>query len=313
MEGQRKIKLGEDRRFSVRWADKAHNSLSSFLHKPTVAFLTKTSANRSAGARSKAAELLTELEHITSSPVFGFHAIRPVEFTCGCGFIVRRSLEFLQTGKDVSCGGCGCLYQPTVQDDGRVRLDLIKISYICPRCQGQGSFPKHQATDAAEFECHSCGNAFRLSMRLFVEDLSPRLIPLRELDPGLLKGVEGIECFRGRKPNGSGFAPCRPLRPCCTRRPRTRCVSKSSSASPGGAGEAVTDGREGLVFDYLLTYFCKDNPSCTLVSTPINSVAVLSSRSSRTQYVGVIRISVITSFNFVLLICSMYSVAQSMQ
>ena len=55
--------LGEDRRFTQAWGNKAHNALGSFLHEPTIR-QSETGKATEEQARTKASEIADELDFI---------------------------------------------------------------------------------------------------------------------------------------------------------------------------------------------------------------------------------------------------------
>lgn len=74
--------LGEDRRFSLRWANKNHNVLGNFLHAPTMYQIESGVSQTSASIIKKATQVSEECEKILNSPVFNVNFGQFFEFKC---------------------------------------------------------------------------------------------------------------------------------------------------------------------------------------------------------------------------------------
>ena len=77
--------LGEDKRFTIKWGNKAHNALGSFLHEPTIAQFEKGDGDQEAAARAKVAEIITLLDDILSTSFMQFNMGNYVSIDCDCG------------------------------------------------------------------------------------------------------------------------------------------------------------------------------------------------------------------------------------
>lgn len=83
--------LGEDRRFSLDWANKNHNALGNFLHAPTMHQIELGVIPTVASIIQKTTQVADECEKILSSPVFKVNFGRFFEVKCiDCGTHIKR-------------------------------------------------------------------------------------------------------------------------------------------------------------------------------------------------------------------------------
>jgi hypothetical protein len=148
--------LGEDRRFSVKWANKAHNALSNFLHEPTLAQLEK-GVDVDAAARVKSEEILRELDRILDTPLFQTNFGIFVEIKCDCGFIIKRKEDVLKAGKPFSCGFCGRHYRYR-RDEAEDRWTFApsKEAYKCLSCDSEQEIETHLLASLPIIACSRC-------------------------------------------------------------------------------------------------------------------------------------------------------------
>ena len=73
--------FGEDRRFSLDWADK-HNALGNFLHAPTLHQIEKGEFSTKEKILKKARQVANEIDHILSSPIFNVNFGNFYKFNC---------------------------------------------------------------------------------------------------------------------------------------------------------------------------------------------------------------------------------------
>ncbi|MDO9499114.1 hypothetical protein [Falsiroseomonas sp.] len=149
--------LGEDRRFTVRWGNKAHNALGNFLHEPTLRQHELGKATLEADARAKAAEILAELERILSAPLFNVNFGEFITFDCTCGFLIKRKANFLSPEKPVVCGACGrrYIYQDAGGDDQH-RFIPDRATFNCFKCDAVCSVEAHELSSGKVVTC-ACG------------------------------------------------------------------------------------------------------------------------------------------------------------
>jgi hypothetical protein len=170
--------LGEDRRFTVKWANKAHNTLSNFLHEPTIYAHEKGGAADDITMREKAAEIIEELEAVTSSVIWNVNFSVFTEFKCGCGWTIKRKPEHLQTGSLVVCGNvdCGKQYVYSPEPDGKHLFTPDQHSYICNVCNEKRFIDTHKLKKLPIVVCDGCGSKAQTSMEYLLTPIERPLL-----------------------------------------------------------------------------------------------------------------------------------------
>lgn len=165
------IELGEVRRLSSKWANKAHNALGNFLHQPTIKQLTQLTNDLDVSARKKANEVITEIDRLLSSPVSSFRAHRLVEIKCDCGCRIARDVEFLNAQKRVICSSCGCEYLYSLDaEKGGYNFIPRKALWECNACKTSNSFPFHELKEGNSVSCSHCKKSFEIAMVLQLKE-----------------------------------------------------------------------------------------------------------------------------------------------
>jgi hypothetical protein len=149
--------LGEDRRFTQAWGNKAHNALGSFLHEPTIR-QSETGKATEEQARTKASEIADELDRILATSLFGVNMGQYIVFDCTCGFHVKRRTSVLSPDDKVVCGGCGkhWIYQEH-EGDPPWRFIPDGYSFSCLACEATCQFEAHELADGKVVTCDACG------------------------------------------------------------------------------------------------------------------------------------------------------------
>lgn len=149
--------VGEDRRFTVKWGNKAHNALGSFLHEPTIRQTEQGKATE-ADARLKAAEIADELDRILATALFGVNIGEFISFECVCGFHVKRRTSVLSHDAKVNCGGCGrhWIYQE-LEGDPAYGFIPDGYSFPCLNCTKTCQVEAHELGEGEIITCAACG------------------------------------------------------------------------------------------------------------------------------------------------------------
>lgn len=197
---------GEDRRFSLKWASKAHNSLGSALHTPTAAQRDKGGADGDAELRAKCAEVLATLDDLVTRPFFHFTGADYITAECDCGVTFKRRPAALQQNPVTECMGCGARYDYVAEhESGPHRLVLQAIGWTCPGCEAQLHVGLHQIDGRLEVTC-ACGEKFHLADQPVVHHLLPG--PTDGEDDGDPKVAAGVVTPAPSPPGDAG--PSRP-------------------------------------------------------------------------------------------------------
>jgi hypothetical protein len=163
--------LGTDRRFTIKWGNKAHNALGSFLHEPSIAERDK-GKNFDKAARDKAGEIIAELDAILSAPIFQVNFGEFVEITCECGFVVKRKEAVVTEGKEFSCGECGLVYDYK-QDAKTQSWKFWKATarWGCKACEQENHVEVHRLDGLPMLTCSHCGTKSKVSRQFVISPL----------------------------------------------------------------------------------------------------------------------------------------------
>lgn len=163
--------IGTDTRFTAKWANKAHNALSNFLHEPTIADLRSGKDKSEEATWAKAHEIMAQLDAILASSVFNVNFGEFVEFQCGCGFHIKRKAPALN-GMPVVCGNCGLWWVYETSGDGQYRFQRDKFFYTCASCNQQGSVDAHKMDQCPIVVC-ACGAKAQVAKQYTLTTIAP--------------------------------------------------------------------------------------------------------------------------------------------
>lgn len=152
--------LGQDRRFSLKWANKNHNALGNFLHAPTMHQLESGTVATTAAIVKKATEVAAECDHILESPIFNVNFGQFFEFICvDCGDRIRRRSGSFMQQQGVVClnSGCRATYDIEPGEGDKIVVHLRMTHYTCQPCGADNWVGTHRVVDGAILECETCG------------------------------------------------------------------------------------------------------------------------------------------------------------
>jgi hypothetical protein len=95
--------LGEDRRFTLRWANRSHNALGYFLHAPTLHQIETDDLPDEGKMRGKAGEVANVIEHTLATPIYNGNFGVFYDIGCICGRQIKR-----REGSFTKAGGIVC-------------------------------------------------------------------------------------------------------------------------------------------------------------------------------------------------------------
>jgi hypothetical protein len=147
---------GEDRRFSPKWANKAYNKLSNFLHVPTPKTLEAGQSPSHDRLRSLCDEYVQLLNEVLSAEIWHFVSGQFVSHTCDCGFLIKRRVEAINRDTVFECTECGRMYDVVSIDDAHVGICLRVARWVCNVCQCNNEIGAHELREGAEIKCGSC-------------------------------------------------------------------------------------------------------------------------------------------------------------
>ena len=161
--------LGQDRRFSLNWANKNHNALGNFLHAPTMHQIESGVTPTAASIFQKATQVADECEKILSSPVFNVNFGQFFEFKCtDCGAHIKRRVGSFTREQGVVCPNskCRATYDVETEGDKEVQFSLRQSKYTCRPCATENWVGTHRVVPGAVFECVQCGKKALVVQRM---------------------------------------------------------------------------------------------------------------------------------------------------
>lgn len=154
--------LGEDRRFSIKWANKSYNTLGNFLHAPTLDQLKSGKSPEANVIQERITAIVKELELVLASPIYGVNFGNFFKLDCvECGTKIRRRAESIpQSGLVCSNRACGAVYEVTKTESGFSYV-LKTMPFTC-KCGHTMYFPSSQLRMNATFNCQACCTEHRI-------------------------------------------------------------------------------------------------------------------------------------------------------
>lgn len=160
--------LGEDIRFSLKWANSRHNALGNFLHAPTLYQIEKSEFANEETIHKKATEIAEELDKILSSPIFNVNFGQFYEFTCTCGTQIKRREGSFTEEQGIACPNskCGATYDVLSQGDStEIEFKVREAEYKCPLCEANNYVGLQCISHNSILSCAGCNAKFKVEER----------------------------------------------------------------------------------------------------------------------------------------------------
>lgn len=154
--------LGEDRRFSIKWANKSHNTLGNFLHAPTLEQLRSGKTPEINVIQQRIKMIVEELDAVLASPVYQVSFGNFFQLDCEqCGTKIKRRAESIpDSGLICPNKECRAAYDVKVTEPGFTYV-LKTIPWTC-KCGCTMYFPHNKLKPTAEFDCQACGTKYQI-------------------------------------------------------------------------------------------------------------------------------------------------------
>lgn len=152
--------FGEDRRFSLAWANTRHNALGNFLHAPTLYQIETSQFSTKEKILKKANEVVSELDQILSSPIFNVSFGNFYEFDCVyCKTKIKCRDKSINKEKGIICtnSNCKAVHDIISEQDNNFTVKVRQTEYKCPSCNTLNYVGSHLIDYGAVLECSSCG------------------------------------------------------------------------------------------------------------------------------------------------------------
>ncbi len=160
--------LGEDRRFTLKWANRSHNALGNFLHVPTLHQLEIGRAPDHDTVRTKAEEIAAVIEHTLATPIFNVNFGNFYHIDCVCGRSFKRREGTFTAEQGIVCPNVDCriIWDVVSEDGANVGLKQRQTEYVCPGCNGTRSVFTQKIRAGTVITC-DCGTRAEVALSLF--------------------------------------------------------------------------------------------------------------------------------------------------
>ncbi|WP_395004044.1 hypothetical protein [Cypionkella sp.] len=148
--------LGTDARLSAAWISKQWNTLSGFLHIPTIQQSREGKHFDASKILKKIREILPEIDRVLASRIFATNIKSTITVTCHCGFEIKRRESILEKELQVACANCNIILGAKKTEDQWKFFDLYH-NYTCPNCKKRNDFLAKALKDRVELTCDGCG------------------------------------------------------------------------------------------------------------------------------------------------------------
>lgn len=150
--------LGEDRRFSLGWANKNHNALGNFLHAPTLHQMESGQVPSAEKMSQKAIYVADTIQQILDSPLHNVNFGVFFKFDCYCGARIKRRDGSFKRDDGIRCPSCDAVYDVTGEDraSGQYTFALRQERYRCQSCGQENWVGVHVLKVGTILKCR-CG------------------------------------------------------------------------------------------------------------------------------------------------------------
>lgn len=163
--------IGQDRRFTGKWANTNHNALGNFLHASTLEQIESGRVVPLSTMLAKATGVADEIAAVLESTVTRVNFGQFYELKCGdCGSMIkRRAGSFSEAGIVCRTATCGATYDIIAESGREVTFRMYMSEYICPNCRETHVIGRHRVKPGATIECPGCQGRAKVAMTLVPE------------------------------------------------------------------------------------------------------------------------------------------------
>lgn len=152
--------FGEDRRFSLNWANTRHNALGNFLHAPTLFQIEKGQFSTKEKILKKANEVASELDQILSASIFNVNFGNFYKFNCTiCKTEIKCRDESINRERGIICpnSNCKAVHDIVSEQGNNFTIKVRETKYECPSCNALNYVGSHLIDYGNVLLCVSCG------------------------------------------------------------------------------------------------------------------------------------------------------------
>lgn len=161
--------LGDDKRFTLKWANKNYNALSNFLHAANLHQLYSGNLHSHENILEKAQDIIKVIEDKFSSHIFGNNFGVFYNLECLCGRKFNRRQGSFREEDGIICPSCGAIHD-IVRDDtaigGKFSYKRRQILYKCLSCETDNYIDAHKISFGKIIVCTKCGNKVKIIFAL---------------------------------------------------------------------------------------------------------------------------------------------------
>jgi hypothetical protein len=167
--------LGEDRRFTLKWANRSHSALGNFLHAPTLHQIETDTVPDHAKAYGKAREVAGVIEHTLDTPIFNVNFGNFYEIDCVCGRTIKRREGSFTAAAGIVCPNieCRAIWDVVSEAGTSVSFKRRRQEYTCPGCSQKNYVDSQRLKPGLIIKCECGGRAEVALIILALEDAEP--------------------------------------------------------------------------------------------------------------------------------------------
>lgn len=160
--------LGEDRRFSLKWANKSHNALGNFLHAPTLHQIETDSVPDDAKMRGKAEEVAGVIEHTLATPIYNVNFGQFYEIDCVCGRQFKRREGSFKAAEGIVCPNteCRAIWDVVSEEGTSVAFQRRRQAYVCHHCKETSYVDSQRLKPGLVIRCE-CGARAEVALGIY--------------------------------------------------------------------------------------------------------------------------------------------------
>ena len=159
--------LGENVRFSMKWANSNHNALGSFLHASTLYQVSSEQVPSAEKMLKKAREISEVVEKAVTTHVTNFNFGVFYDIACQCGRMIKRRKGSFTKEAGIKCPGCGAIYDITDESPGSgpgtITYEMRRAEYDCNSCKTVRGIGAHLFQVGQIIRC-DCGSHVRVCL-----------------------------------------------------------------------------------------------------------------------------------------------------
>ena len=150
------LELGEDRRIKSPRLAKMFHQLGNTLHVPTIRQMQKSEPTDYELVRKRAEQIRAELDYVLAAKIWNAHFSVSVTIKCTeCETPIKRASSYLNSVKQVRCGGCGQAFLAERQGEDYY-FEPVRFYWHCEGCGVEREIAESKAKPGLDVTCPKC-------------------------------------------------------------------------------------------------------------------------------------------------------------